>query len=659
MPEKMDRNILLTITMLVSDRPDTIGKCLESMRPLLDAVPSELIVVDTAGNEECLAIVREHTDKIVHFKWCNDFAAARNAGLKKARGQWIMYIDDDEWFEDISELRDFFLNGVYRDYVCAGYLTRNYMDKQGKAYQDRVAVRLCKREKNTRFVGRIHEQLDPLCDPVYYFKAYVHHYGYAFESDAEQKKHSWRNIKLLIEAREAEADNWKAGAHLIQEYFSVGELFSLIAVARELRLNKNSYEPGRNDFTAYASVMEMTAYVKLKRLDEAYELGKNLLAEKRALLLCHICVACMMGDVCMKQAKYEEALHYVELFRKYYRDWKQSEELNAARDAFSVHKRFLNDNQIGKLDMIELHVRVRAEEWEQAEQAFLNINWLLMTETLSNTFADIVALITHRDYRREYGSAMEILLNGAGTREYLCRLIDDQKGEAKERVLYCISQIPSKELQILQYRLEYMFCSGDIDEAERLLDDWKEKNYSFFLPDREYWRGLRKLKIDLMPWISDVRIHEWIHLTEVLFEQFSEEDCENVYHVLVRGLGQTDIRSMHITALRLEKRLLSRNMNLENLEYLDTEEIWTELYRIASLWVSCAAMLYQERIFQSELQSALPARYQFAWLIFQANAVKADSMSFVRKIGEAAKCYLRMEGICKYFLRYYRKEAEE
>ena len=52
------KDILLTITMLVSNRPDTTEKCLASMQPLLNAIPSELIVVDTAGNEECMEIVK-------------------------------------------------------------------------------------------------------------------------------------------------------------------------------------------------------------------------------------------------------------------------------------------------------------------------------------------------------------------------------------------------------------------------------------------------------------------------------------------------------------------------------------------------------------------------------------------------------------------------
>ena len=92
---------IVTISLLVSNRKDTIRKCLDSIRPLLEAVPSELIVVDTVGpknSDGSLEIAKEYTEKIVHFDWCNDFAAARNAGLKHAKGEWFLFIDDDECF---------------------------------------------------------------------------------------------------------------------------------------------------------------------------------------------------------------------------------------------------------------------------------------------------------------------------------------------------------------------------------------------------------------------------------------------------------------------------------------------------------------------------------------------------------------------------------
>ena len=103
-------NIQLSISLLASERAASLERCLDSLRPLMMQVPSELIVVFTGTDERIREIAGRYTDQIIPFTWCNDFSAARNVGLKAARGEWFMYIDDDEWFEDTTEIRDFFLD---------------------------------------------------------------------------------------------------------------------------------------------------------------------------------------------------------------------------------------------------------------------------------------------------------------------------------------------------------------------------------------------------------------------------------------------------------------------------------------------------------------------------------------------------------------------
>ena len=58
----MGKQIILTISILVSNRPDTVRKCLDSIKPLLEEVPSELILVDTGCGEQVRGIIEEYTD---------------------------------------------------------------------------------------------------------------------------------------------------------------------------------------------------------------------------------------------------------------------------------------------------------------------------------------------------------------------------------------------------------------------------------------------------------------------------------------------------------------------------------------------------------------------------------------------------------------------
>ena len=68
----------------------------------------ELIVVCDACSDDTEAIAREYTDKVYPVPFGNE-GMARNHGLDQATGDWILWMDDDDWwlheyaFEQLSE----------------------------------------------------------------------------------------------------------------------------------------------------------------------------------------------------------------------------------------------------------------------------------------------------------------------------------------------------------------------------------------------------------------------------------------------------------------------------------------------------------------------------------------------------------------------------
>ena len=112
----------LTISLLASNHIHAVRRCLDSLVPILMRIPSELIVVDTSGNDQLRELACQYTDHIVPFRWCDDFSKARNAGLKEAHGEWFMFIDDDEWLDETEEIITFFSSGEYMGYKSGTYM---------------------------------------------------------------------------------------------------------------------------------------------------------------------------------------------------------------------------------------------------------------------------------------------------------------------------------------------------------------------------------------------------------------------------------------------------------------------------------------------------------------------------------------------------------
>ena len=77
-------DIILTISLLASDRRESLERCLDSLKPLLVKLPSELIIVFTGTDPKVREIAETYTPQVIPFTWCGDFSSARNAGLKEA-----------------------------------------------------------------------------------------------------------------------------------------------------------------------------------------------------------------------------------------------------------------------------------------------------------------------------------------------------------------------------------------------------------------------------------------------------------------------------------------------------------------------------------------------------------------------------------------------
>lgn len=80
----------LSAIVITKNEQEMIADCLISLE-----FADEIIVVDTGNTDETNSIAREHGAIVVDSNG-NDYSHFRNAGLKAATGDWVLYIDADE-----------------------------------------------------------------------------------------------------------------------------------------------------------------------------------------------------------------------------------------------------------------------------------------------------------------------------------------------------------------------------------------------------------------------------------------------------------------------------------------------------------------------------------------------------------------------------------
>ena len=80
---------MISLAMIVKDEQATLAHSLESVSRLVD----EMIIVDTGSSDGTIDIAKNFGAQVHHFKWRDDFAAARNESLKHCTGDWALILD--------------------------------------------------------------------------------------------------------------------------------------------------------------------------------------------------------------------------------------------------------------------------------------------------------------------------------------------------------------------------------------------------------------------------------------------------------------------------------------------------------------------------------------------------------------------------------------
>ena len=198
----------VSLSMIVKDGAQTLGRCLASVADLVD----EMVVVDTGSTDATPAVAAGLGARVEVVPWDDSFAAARNESLRRATGDWVFWLDADEWLDDDGR-------GRFRALIDrlgaedAVYFMRQVSPRGGPGAGELVVSqpRLFRNGPDVRWRYRVHEQVVDSClrrgDQPRLTDVIVHHSGY--ESADVSRRKEGRNLRLLERERaENPDDSW-------------------------------------------------------------------------------------------------------------------------------------------------------------------------------------------------------------------------------------------------------------------------------------------------------------------------------------------------------------------------------------------------------------------------------------------------------------------
>lgn len=211
----MKNRVRLSQCMIVKNEEANIRKALSWGKGIV----FEQIVVDTGSTDKTIEIAKEMGAAVYHFQWINDFSAAKNYAIEQAAGDWIAFLDADEYFskKDALKLKRILDSGVDKN-IEAINCAWIHLNDSGKPFSKAIQTRIFRNKKELRYHNKIHEQLQlidrrTICCVDLQNDLSILHTGYS-ESSYKKTGKSERNIVMLQEALAETPEDYNMWSYL-------------------------------------------------------------------------------------------------------------------------------------------------------------------------------------------------------------------------------------------------------------------------------------------------------------------------------------------------------------------------------------------------------------------------------------------------------------
>lgn len=643
--------IRLTIGMIVKNEEKTLDRCLSSLKPLMEAVESELIVTDTGSTDRTVEIAKKYTDHILRFKWCGDFSAARNTGLKEARGEWFLFLDGDEWFGDTSGLIEFFTGGECDKYGSASYLQRNYSDLKGEKYADFPVLRISRMYKGIRFRHIVHEDFGRMA-PTKFLDDYVHHYGYIFRSEKGKREKFDRNRELLERELRDDPGDLKAYCQLSRQYLAEDTNLTEKYCGLGLQAEQEHPDRGRR-ISLLHNLAE--AYYNAKKYEKLLSLVEDLVRKEGKAEIPWLDFHSYAQSAAFVLGEYERSIRHGQAYLQVYEQYRAGE---LDRDLTLIAPPALclprhREQALRLLAETALHRNDAGRAWEALDRLDLSVPdsaapALQLACRVCAEAKDWAKLAAF--YRRACSAAGEDRLPEVRRGMEAALPADAEQREAAARALAAIPEEDDPCVRLC--RLRKAEAEGDRGAAAAELDwffrwdgDW-DPAYSDAL-----FYGMKEA-VDLLPLILKIdpddlkacavnmlaRHSDFTETVRRYFAAFSFDDVKGLFWSLC----------------------LRETMLLNEPEPLPEEEEGRLFEEYAAQSARYVSLLYRPELLSPSGLSALPRAYRFGWYMGEALSARdrADGEAYLSNLRLALKSCPAMKHQISLLLERFEREEE-
>lgn len=311
----MKIKINLSQCMIVKNEEKNIRKALTWGKNIV----CEQIVVDTGSTDRTVEIAEEMGAKVFHFEWIDDFSAAKNFAIEQAKGNWIAFLDADEYFseEDTKKILPLLAQvEEERRKLKIPLMIRSSLanlDEEGRTTSIATQARLFSNVKSLRYDGSIHETL--MIGGTKAPRAFeardmltVYHTGYSNAVYQETRKLD-RNIAILQKEVDKNPQNYEAWAYLGDSLLANKQLKEA-EKAYNLVLEHMSYElfQERRDFV-FCNLLKIKYYSNVNDEKELLDVYQKSVEFACLAPDAEYWVGCWMLD----RAKLQQGIDYMEL----------------------------------------------------------------------------------------------------------------------------------------------------------------------------------------------------------------------------------------------------------------------------------------------------------------------------------------------------------